>query len=57
MSQRYKDKECRKIREAENRRRAGHGEKLSCFSCVQLLATLWMVARQASLSMGFSKQE
>ena len=30
---------------------------LSCFSCVQLFATLWTVARQASLSMGFSRQE
>ena len=27
------------------------------FSCVRLLATLWTVARQASLSMGFSRQE
>ena len=30
---------------------------LSCFSYVQLLATLWTVAGQASLSMGFSRQE
>ena len=30
---------------------------LSHFSCVQLFATLWTVARQASLSMGFSRQE
>ena len=30
---------------------------LSCFSCVQLLATLWTVAHQAPLSMGFSRQE
>ena len=30
---------------------------LSCFSRVQLLATLWTVAHQASLSMGFSRQE
>ena len=30
---------------------------LSCFSCVQLFATLWTVARQAPLSMGFSRQE
>ena len=30
---------------------------LSCFSRVQLLATLWIVARQAPLSMGFSRQE
>ena len=30
---------------------------LNCISCVQLFATLWMVARQAPLSMGFSRQE
>ena len=30
---------------------------LSCFSHVQLFATLWTVARQATLFMGFSKQE
>ena len=30
---------------------------LSLFSCVQLFATLWTVARQALLSMGFSMQE
>ena len=30
---------------------------LSCFSCVQLSATLWSVARQAPLSMGFSSRE
>ena len=30
---------------------------LSCFSCVQLSVTLWMVAHQAPLSMGFSRQE
>ena len=30
---------------------------LSCFSCVQLFATLWTVARQAPLSMGCSRQE
>ena len=30
---------------------------LSCFSCVQLCATLWTVAHQAPLSMGFSRQE
>ena len=29
----------------------------SCFSCFQLFATLWAVARQAPLSMGFSRQE
>ena len=29
---------------------------LSCFSRVQLFATLWIEARQASLSMEFSKQ-
>ena len=29
----------------------------SCFSHVQLLVTLWTVAHQAPLSMGFSRQE
>ena len=30
---------------------------LSHFSCLQLFATLWTVALQALLSMGFSRQE
>ena len=30
---------------------------LSRFSCIQLFATLWTVARQAPLFMGFSRQE
>ena len=30
---------------------------LRCFICVQLCATLWTVACQAPLSMGFSRQE
>ena len=30
---------------------------LSCFSCVWLLVTLWTVALQAPLSMGFPRQE
>ena len=30
---------------------------LSCFSCVQLFVTLWTIAHQAPLSMGFSMQE
>ena len=30
---------------------------LNCFSCVRLFATLWTVAHQALLSMGFSRQE
>ena len=30
---------------------------LSCFSHVQLFATLWTIARQVPLSMGFSRQE
>ena len=30
---------------------------LSHFSHVQLFVTLWTVARQASLSLGFSRQE
>ena len=34
-----------------------HACMLSCFSPVQLFATPWTVARQASLSMGFSSKE
>ena len=30
---------------------------LSCFSCVRVFASPWIVARQAPLSMGFSRQE
>jgi len=30
---------------------------LSCFSCVPLFATLWIVACQAPLFLGFSRQE
>ena len=30
---------------------------LNCFSRVQLFAALWTVARQAPLSMGFSRQD
>ena len=30
---------------------------LNCFSCVWLFVTLWTVARQAPLSMGYSRQE
>ena len=30
---------------------------LSCFSCVRLSATLWTLACQAPLFMGFSRQE
>ena len=30
---------------------------LSCFSCVRLIVTLWTVACQAPLSIGFSRQE
>ena len=30
---------------------------LSCFSRVQLFATLWIVVHQAPLSVGFSQQE
>ena len=30
---------------------------VSCFSCVQLFVTLWTLAHQAPLSMGFSRQE
>ena len=34
-----------------------HACMLSCFSHVHLFATLWTVACQAPLSMGFSRQE
>ena len=37
--------------------KAVHACVLSHFSCVRLLATPWTVACQASLSMGFSRQE
>ena len=30
---------------------------LSCFSCVRHFATLWAVAHQAPLSMGFTRRE
>ena len=30
---------------------------LSLFSCVQLFVTLWNIAHQAPLSMGFSRQQ
>ena len=30
---------------------------LSCFSHVQFFATLWTIAHQASLPLGFSRQE
>ena len=30
---------------------------LSCFTCVQLFVTLWTVACQAPLSVGFSRQQ
>ena len=34
-----------------------HACVLSHFSCVRLLVTLWTVALQASLSMGFFRQD
>ena len=34
-----------------------HVRVLTCFSCVQLFATLWTGACQVSLSMVFSRQE
>ena len=34
-----------------------HAGMLSCFSHVQLFATLWIIACQAPLSMGFSRQD
>ena len=30
---------------------------LSCFNCVRLFVTLWTIAHQDPLSMGFSRQE
>ena len=41
----------------DNSRTQVHACMLSCFSCVQLFATLWTVARQVPQSMGFSRQE
>ena len=35
----------------------GYGTWLCLCSCIRLFATPWTVARQASLSLGFSKQE
>ena len=37
--------------------RGMHACVLNCFPQVQLCATLWIVAHQAPLSMGFSRQE
>ena len=34
-----------------------HERVLSCISSVQLFMTLWNIARQAPLPMGFSRQE
>ena len=34
-----------------------HAIVLNCISRVQLCVTLWIAARQAPLSMGFSRQE
>ena len=31
--------------------------RTDCFSCTELFATLWIVAHQARLTMGFSRQE
>ena len=36
---------------------AGGGYVCETLSCVRILVTLWTVARQAPLSMGFSRQE
>ena len=40
----------------EDIRRCSFGQ-LKQYLCVQLFATLWIIDRQAPLSMGFSKQE
>ena len=37
--------------------KSSHACMLSCFSCVQLFVTLWTLALQVPLSMGFSGQE
>ena len=37
--------------------RERHARMLNCFTHVQLYATLWTVAHQTPLSMGFSRQE
>ena len=37
--------------------RSTHAYMLSCSSCVWLFVTLWTVAHQTPLSMGFSRQE
>ena len=42
------------LRDSETKRESAG---LSHFSRVQLCVTLWTIARQASLSMGFSRQE
>ena len=34
-----------------------HASMLSRFSCIRLCVTLWTLARQAPLSMGFSRKE
>ena len=34
-----------------------HACMLSCFSCVRLFVTLWTIAHQASLSLGYSRQK
>ena len=38
-------------------RLSGHACMLSHFNRVQLFATLWIIANQTPLSMGFSRQE
>ena len=51
---------CSKGREAINEKCKGHGDKgseVKSLRCVRLFATPWLVAHQASLSMGFSRQK
>ena len=45
------------LRISSNHYRMPHACMLSRFSCIQLFETLWTVACQAPLSMGFSRQE
>ena len=41
----------------EKRARLTLNQKVKSLSCVRLFATLWSIAHQAPLSMGFSRQE
>ena len=45
------------LKKKQNRNLFNFACMLSCFSCVRLFATLWTVACQAPLSMGFSRED